>query len=309
MPLPKKFIRKRLIVANPDELKNESKKTPRQEMKETELSKNKIPQLTSFPATAILPNTSGVGALGIGFLKPRPNIAQTYDVQLSPQGKPIITKPTLHLYFFVKYDNMDVSIGIGKHLKSFTVVLTLSPTTVKEVSEMLGVNANTITPLTRKEYLNNSFDHPTYINDSNTPLQIRYAEIPILKQVTPGRLDNIPLGFPDFDSTPDGIVNVQGPIPSAPYTDFSSSTGATSSVTITPGGTVAFKDTSVNTPWQFAPTGWSWEFGPSASPTGSTQQNPVVAYGSTGSYTVTLTASNSTGSTTKTKTNFVIVTN
>lgn len=309
MPLPKKFIRKRLIVASPEELKKESQKTPRQEMKETELSKNKIPQLTNFPATSILPRTSGAGALGIGYLKPRPNIAQTYDVELSPQGKPIISKPKLYLYFFVEYDNKDISISIGRYLKSFNVVLTLSPTTVKEVSEMLGVSSDSITPLTREGYLNNSFPHPTYINDSNTPLQIRYAEIAILKQITPGRLDNIPLGFPDFDSTPDGIINVKGPIPSAPYTDFTSSTGATSSVTIVPGGTVAFKDTTVKSPWQFAPTGWYWEFGASASPTGSTQQNPVVAYGSTGSYTVTLTASNSTGSTAKTKTNFVIVTN
>lgn len=309
MPLPKKNIRKRVIVASPDQLKNESQKTPRQEFKETEASKNKIPGLSSFPTTAITPNTSGAGALGIGYLKPRPNISQEYDVQLSPQGRPIISKPKLYLYFFVKYDNRDVSLSIGKHLKSFSVVLTLSPTTVKEVSEMLGVPAGNITPLTRSEYLNNSFSHPTYINDSNTPLQIRYAEIATLKQVTPGRLDNIPLGFPDFDSTPDGIINVQGPIPSAPYTDFSSSTGATASVTIVPGGTVGFKDTSPSTPWQFAPTGWYWEFGPSASPTGSTQQNPVVTYGTTGSYTVTLTASNSTGSTTKSKTNFVIVTN
>lgn len=309
MPLPKKNIRKRVIVLNPEDLSNAAKKTPRQEFKDTEAAKNKIPGLVSFPATSIVPNTSGVGALGIGYLKPRPNVAQDYVTQTSPQGRPIITTPKLYVYFFIEYDNRDISVSIGKHLKSFTVVLTISPTTVKNVAEMLGVSINKVTPLTRDQYLNNSFSHPTYINDSNTPLQIRYAEIAILKQVTPGRLDNIPLGFPDFDNTPDGIINIQGPIPSAPYTNFASSTGATSSVTIVPGGTVAFKDTSTSTPWQFAPTGWYWEFGPSASPTGSTQQNPIVAYGITGSYTVTLTASNSTGSTTKTKTNFVIVTN
>ena len=78
--------------------------------------------------------------------------------------------------------------------------------------------------------------------------------------------------------------------------------------TITPGGTVKFLDTSVRSPWQFAPTGWNWVFGPSASPTGSTGQNPTVTYGTTGAYTVTLTASNAAGSTAKTKTNFVIVT-
>ena len=323
MPLRKKFIKKRTFITNLDELKNApknfppnldelkgvSKKTPRQEYKETEAAKDKVPEFKSFPATSIVPNTSGVGALGIGYLKPRPNVSQEYEVQISPQGRPIITVPKLYLYFFVKYDNKDISVSIGKHLKSFVVVLTLSPTTVKNVAEMMGVPVGSVTALTRQQYLTDSFSHPTYTNDSNEPLQIRYAEIAILRQTTPGRLDNIPLGFPDFDSTPDGIVNVQGPIPAAPYTNFTSSTGATASVTIIPGGTVSFKDTSPNTPWQFAPTGWYWEFGPSASPTGSTQQNPLVTYGTTGSYTVTLTASNATGSTTKTKTNFVIVTN
>ena len=117
------------------------------------------------------------------------------------------------------------------------------------------------------------------------------------------------MGYPDFDSTPDGVTTRKGPIPTPPYTDFASSTGATASVAITPGGTVSFRDTSVSSPWQFAPTGWTWSFGPSASPTGSVLQNPTVIYGATGTYTVTLTASNASGSTPKTKTNFVIVTN
>ena len=84
--------------------------------------------------------------------------------------------------------------------------------------------------------------------------------------------------------------------------------GATLSVQIVPGGTVSFKDTSVMSPWQFAPTGWIWSFGATASPTGSILQNPVVTYGVTGTYTVTLTASNAAGSTAKTKIGFVIVT-
>jgi PKD repeat protein len=74
------------------------------------------------------------------------------------------------------------------------------------------------------------------------------------------------------------------------------------------GGIVKFMDTSVNNPWQFAPTGWNWVFGPSASPTGSTGRNPTVVYNNPGIYTVTMTASNASGSSVKTKTNFVIVT-
>ena len=213
-------------------------------------------------------------------------------------------------------------------------------------------------------------------------MSIRYAEIPIIKQKTPGRLDNIPLGYPDFDSTPDGVITRKGPIPTPPYTNFTwenkppdyvSVPGATSNgstinvvttrgltsgmyilittpgvgtladntkvisilnnkqftvspapsvtlsgtknvitgtlpATIATGGSVRFMDDSVKNPWQFAPTGWNWVFGPSASPTGSTGKNPLVTYGTAGNYTVTLTASNASGSTTKTKTNFVIVT-
>jgi PKD repeat protein len=67
-------------------------------------------------------------------------------------------------------------------------------------------------------------------------------------------------------------------------------------------------DASVKNPWQFAPTGWNWVFGPSASPTGSTGKNPIAVYNHPGTYTVVMTASNASGSTTKTKINFVIVT-
>lgn len=288
----------------------EQKLTPRQETEKIRLSKNQIVGLKPVPTTSFVPNTSGSGIFGIGLLAPRPNVQMSYDESVvSPKNIPIIQKPLVYNYFFIEYDNQNLYRGLEGIIKSFAVVLTLNPITVKSCSEMLRISVTKITPLTLSQYETGSFLHPKYINDSNEPLSIRYAEIPILKQRTPGRLDNIPLGYPDFDSTPDGVVTRQGPIPSPPYTDFTSSTGATSSVTITPGGTVAFRDTSVSSPWQFAPTGWSWDFGPSASPTGSTLQNPVVAYGTTGTYTVILTASNASGSTTKTKQNFVTVTN
>ena len=64
---------------------------------------------------------------------------------------------------------------------------------------------------------------------------------------------------------------------------------------------VAFTDTSTNTP-----TSWSWTFGDS---TTSTAHNPSHSYASTGSYTVTLTATNSYGSDGETKTNYITVGN
>lgn len=305
--IPRKVIRGRQTI---DTDKIRIAPTPRQEVKDTVDSKDRVPELVNVPSTSFVPSTSGEGILGIGLLKPRPQIEEIYSINIvSTANIPIINKPVTYSYFFIKYDNMNVQLGIEGKLLAFAVVITLSPMSVKTCSELLGISDTKITPLTKDQYTNDSFSHPKYVNDSGTPLQIRYSEITILRQVTPGRLDNIPIGYPDFDSTPDGVTSRKGPIPTPPYTDFSSSSGATSSVSIIPGGTVAFIDTSVRSPWQFAPTGWSWQFGPSANPTGSTAQNPIVSYGATGNYTVTLTASNSAGSTTKTKNNFVIVTN
>ena len=173
---------------------------------------------------------------------------------------------------------------------------------------MSGYQITVIGSLTLEIYNTGSFIHPTYTNSSGDPLSIRYAETPILKQVTPGRIDDTPIGYPDFDSTPDGVIAKKGPIASAPYTNFTSATGLTSSVTIVPGGTVGFKDTSPFLPFNAGPTGWNWNFGATASPTGSILQNPIITYGVTGIYSVTLTASNSTGATTFTRTNFINVT-
>jgi PKD repeat protein len=206
------------------------------------------------------------------------------------------------------YDNQNLSGGLESILKSYSVIKTLSYITIKDCSEMLKMHYTNIVPLTKEQYDLDSYEHYTYTNASNTPLIIRYAEISIIKQITPGRLDDIPLGYPDFDSTADGVLTRKGPLPAPPYTDFSTATGATFNVSIIPGESISFKDTTVKTPWQFAPTGWGWVFGPTASPTGSNLQNPIVTYGATGIYTVTLTAYNAAGQTTKTKNNFVIVT-
>lgn len=53
-------------------------------------------------------------------------------------------------------------------------------------------------------------------------------------------------------------------------------------------------------------TSWLWTF-PGGVPATSTQQNPIVQYSTPGSYSVTLTASNSAGSNTLTRTNYITV--
>jgi len=76
-----------------------------------------------------------------------------------------------------------------------------------------------------------------------------------------------------------------------------------SATTISVGQSVTFTDTSTNNP-----TAWSWTF-PGGTPSSSTARNPVVTYNTVGVYNVTLMASNSQGSNTTTKTNYITVTN
>jgi PKD repeat protein len=63
--------------------------------------------------------------------------------------------------------------------------------------------------------------------------------------------------------------------------------------------TVAFTDTSTGTP-----TKWKWSFGDG---TTSVQQNPKHKYSKAGNYTVALTAANAVGSSSVTKTNYIVV--
>jgi PKD repeat protein len=121
-------------------------------------------------------------------------------------------------------------------------------------------------------------------------------------------LDNVPIGYPNFDSTPSPISTSQGPFPSAPIVNFTTATGATSGVSISAGGTVYFVDASVQSPSAYRPLGWTWNFGATASPTGSTDRKQIVTYGATGVYSVTLTAYNAGGTGSKTKSTFVTVT-
>jgi uncharacterized protein (TIGR02145 family) len=68
---------------------------------------------------------------------------------------------------------------------------------------------------------------------------------------------------------------------------------------INEGSTVQFSDESTNNP-----TSWSWDFGDGST---STQQNPSHTYNSEGYYTVELTITNSAGSDTETKIDYITV--
>ncbi len=80
--------------------------------------------------------------------------------------------------------------------------------------------------------------------------------------------------------------------PPAPATDFSGTPTSGDSPL-----TVNFSDLSTN-----SPTSWAWDFGDGGT---STAQNPEYTYITPGTYTVTLTATNSGGSNTETKTDYI----
>jgi PKD repeat protein len=93
-------------------------------------------------------------------------------------------------------------------------------------------------------------------------------------------------------------VNITGTAGgSPPVASFSGSP-----TTICAGQTVAFTDLSTN-----SPTSWAWTF-TGGTPSSSTIQNPTVTYNTPGSYSVTLTATNASGSSAPvTMTNYITV--
>lgn len=93
-------------------------------------------------------------------------------------------------------------------------------------------------------------------------------------------------------------INISGiAAPSAPVASFTS----TPTSTVCTGQTVQYTSTSTN-----SPTSYSWTF-TGGTPSSSTIANPVVTYSTAGSYNVSLTATNASGSNTITQTAYMTV--
>lgn len=129
-----------------------------------------------------------------------------------------------------------------------------------------------------------------------------YANTSAFRDITQGNNGAYSAGTGWDPCTGNGTPNGQSvltafgsPSGSAPVANFSGTP-----VSGTAPLTVTFTDTSTNTP-----TGWSWNFGNSTS---STLQNPSCVYSTAGIYTVSLTATNGSGSNTFTRTNYITVT-
>lgn len=102
----------------------------------------------------------------------------------------------------------------------------------------------------------------------------------------------------DYSVTGSGWEAVISCIPPAlpPVADFSANP-----LTVDQGGSVQFTDLSQN-----SPDAWIWEF-EGGIPSGSSSQNPSVTYNTPGTYNVTLTATNSYGNNSITKTDYITV--
>ncbi|MDK2974206.1 MAG: hypothetical protein PWP08_577, partial [Methanofollis sp.] len=103
-------------------------------------------------------------------------------------------------------------------------------------------------------------------------------------------------GTAAFFKIPLAFLVVKSPLPvSTPVADFTANvTGGDAPLT------VRFTDLSAN-----APTAWSWDFGDNAT---SDEQHPTHTYAVEGTYTVSLTATNTAGSDTEVKTDCIAVT-
>ena len=122
---------------------------------------------------------------------------------------------------------------------------------------------------------------------------------PTITYSTPGTYDvslTVANGQGSDTETKTAYITVN-PITDPPVVDF-----VADNTTITVGQTVNFTDLSTN-----MPTSWDWTFS-GGTPASSSQQNPTITYDVPGTYDVTLTASNSIGSGTETKTAYITVT-
>jgi len=121
----------------------------------------------------------------------------------------------------------------------------------------------------------------------STPLRMRVSADHSLQAVP------TPCGNPQFGQVEDYAIWVK-PNTNPPVAKFAAND------TVSCSGTITFTDQSQN-----VPTGWQWNFGDGGI---SASQNPVHSYTASGTYSVSLTATNGNGSHTLTKTNYIDVT-
>ena len=140
---------------------------------------------------------------------------------------------------------------------------------------------------------------PANTNVTDTRLRVAMKWV---GETSDGTIDNDPpnaCGTFEYGEVEDYTVNVNvGGSGNAPVANFTSNITTGNAPLI-----VNFFDNSTN-----PPTSWAWNF-PGGSPNTSNAQNPTVVYSTPSTYQVSLTASNSFGSDSETKTSYIIVNN
>lgn len=133
--------------------------------------------------------------------------------------------------------------------------------------------------------------YENFMDYSNCTCMFTAGQVSIMQQVLSNSRNSL--------TTSDACTPVN---PTPPLADFSADI-----TTVVSGGTINFTDLSTN-----YPTSWSWSVSPGAgwnyvNPSNATTQNPKVQFITPGQYTITLTATNSSGSDNETKTNYITV--
>ncbi|RPH28635.1 MAG: PKD domain-containing protein, partial [Bacteroidales bacterium] len=228
-------------------------------------------------------------------MSPSPNIHYSwgdfYDI------RDVVLKPGM------VYENNDVKFSnvIKNGDGSFTVTIQVknSGTPIKPVANF-SASPTSVTAGQSVTFTDLSTNTPTswsWTFTGGTP-STSTAKNPVIKYNTAGTY-NVTLTATNSagsnTKTVTGYITVTGAV-QKPVANFSAS--ATS---VTTGQSVTFTDLSTNTP-----TSWSWSF-TGGTPATSTTKNPSVTYNTAGTYSVSLTATNTAGSGTKTMTGYITV--
>ncbi len=182
------------------------------------------------------------------------------------------------------------SAGSDTETKTNFIVIGAPPVTAFTASP------TTITAGQSVQFTDQSTNNPTSwswnFGDGGTST----SKSPSHTYVTPGKYTvilTVTNGSGSDTETKSDLINVN-PVPIAPIAYFSASTRI-----VTVGESVQFTDNSAN-----IPTSWSWDFGNGVT---STLKNPSHIYSLAGTYTVTLIVTNSAGSDTELKSNYIKV--
>ncbi len=214
----------------------------------------------------------------------------------------VIDAVAVNAYTFVPADGVSSSDWTGTGVNSPSGVAGASLTGADQNSNANWVPATTATsslPILNPGLVtSNPLSVTWFYNGVSIGTTASLTTNPIL---TPG-LNTFIVVISDSVCTASDTVLINVIFPTIPVINFVASTTVT-----TTGQTVNFTDSSTN-----LPSSWTWVFSPSnvtyVNSTTANSKNPQVQFNLPGVYTVTLTAANSAGSASLTKTNYVTVT-